>query len=147
MKVSVLFVALVAVAALALLFWRAVFDTAALPPRLMSDMVARPAEGACLPGRVPFEPEGCPVEDGPALFAAHCAHCHGADGSGRSYVAARPGMPDVSDLRLNPAPDAQKRASLSEGRGAMPAFGRRLRPSAIEALHLYILSLNPRSSP
>ncbi len=132
-----------------LLLWRTVFDTAGLPPRLMSDMTARstPAAAGMLPGLVPFVPAEEPAPDAAALFAVHCAHCHGADGSGRSYTAAQPGMPDVSDRRSNPSPAAQKRRSLAEGRGAMPAFGQRLSAASLDALHQHILKLNPHTSP
>ncbi len=147
MKRLILFLILLAAAAL-LFLWRVCFDTAAPYPLLMQDMTARPATTDAPrtppPGAVPYgEPR--PAEDAGRLFARHCATCHGADGSGQSYVAAQPGMPTVSDLRTNPAPAAQKYRSLTEGRGAMPAFGQRLTPAEQNALHRYILSLTPVS--
>ncbi len=142
---------LLAAAALfaALLFlWRTLGDRSGLPPRLMTDMTARP-DAAPLPppaGTLPYA-AAAPADprssapNAALLFHRHCATCHGADGRGRSFVARQPGMPAVSNLRTNTASDAQKRSSLSTGRGAMPAFGSRLRPEELEALLRHVIQL------
>ncbi len=131
-------------AAALLLFWRVCLDTGSPYPLIIDDMAERPATADAVrtppPDTTPYG-EPPPAEADTTLFARHCAACHGADGSGRSYVAAQPGMPAVSDLSTNPAPAAQKRSSILDGRGAMPAFGKRLRADELEALHAYILSL------
>ncbi len=147
MKNVCAFVAALLCCGLALLLWRSLFDFEGLPERLMKDMTTRPIPAPPLPGRVPYEADAPPMADATVLFAIHCAHCHGEDGSGRSYVAAQPGMPDVSDLRSNPAPAARKHQSLVEGRGAMPAFGRRLPAPALETLYQHILKLHVHPSP
>lgn len=78
--------------------------------------------------------------EAPELFARHCAACHGAAGTGKSYVAAQPGMPEVNDLTAsNVTPDELLR-TLTEGRGAMPAHGDRLSEEARRALIQYIIN-------
>ncbi len=131
----------------ALLLWRSLFDLEGLPPRLMAGMTARPLPGPSLPGRVPYGAGNPAAPGGASLFAVHCAHCHGADGSGQGYVSTRPGMPDVPDLRHNPAPAAQTRQSLAGGRGAMPAFGQRLPAAWLDSLHQHILDIQTPPTP
>lgn len=86
------------------------------------------------------EPGGAPTagSDDPALatggevFAARCASCHGADGGGGvgpqlgdgAVVAA---YPDLAD----------EIAVITDGRGAMPAFGGTLDADEIEAVARY----------
>lgn len=115
------------------------------PPRIIPDMVSRP--GVMYPQLPP--PEAVPHESSPAsqdealdaavLFARHCAACHGADGTGRSYVAAQPGMPEVNDLTATAVSPDELYRTLSNGRGAMPAHQTRLSEQARHRLIQYIL--------
>ena len=72
--------------------------------------------------------------DAAALYAEHCADCHGADGGGAigtrlaGLVTAR--YPDPAD----------QSAVVSEGRNTMPAFAKVLTPAEIAALTSYTRS-------
>jgi cbb3-type cytochrome c oxidase subunit III len=77
-----------------------------------------------------------------SLFAQNCARCHGASGHGETELGretratdlARPAWRKrVSDKRII--------ASITDGRGRMPAFGKRLSKDEIAALTSYVHSL------
>lgn len=118
------------------------------PPRIIRDMADAPVSRTASPpqGLVPFAPGGAAPEPLPAqgesLFALYCAACHGADGAGKSYVASRPGMPEVSNLTTTDSSEEELLNTLTNGRGAMPAFCTRLPESARQALLHYIRSLH-----
>ena len=70
---------------------------------------------------------------GEAIFSSNCAVCHKPDGSGSigpkiSEGATKIRYPEVEDqIRL-----------VTEGRNAMPAFGRQLTPAQIETVVNYV---------
>lgn len=76
---------------------------------------------------------GAAAPDAPALYAEHCARCHGAARLGGSGPALLPGNLG----RLKPADAAR---IIAEGAPAsqMPGFGARLDRAAIEALAAFI---------
>jgi cytochrome c6 len=57
------------------------------------------------------------VRNGSALYAAHCAICHGANG-----VPVMPNAPNFRRVESLLKPDAQLFAAIRNGRGAMPGF-------------------------
>lgn len=132
----------IALGFISLWLWKITYAGAAPPPRLIHDMSTRPEYPmqAPPPGAVPYMPtEQSSGEDAAELFSLHCAACHGVGGNGKSYVAAQPGMPDVGDLTA-PSSTPEERASiLAEGRGAMPAFEKRLTTDQRNRLIDYIL--------
>ena len=113
---------------------RLVFDT---PEQALTTRRPHPA------GVVPYGTETPATGTGAELFAIHCAHCHGTDGSGRSYTARTPGMPAVGNLITSERPAEEQSLILEEGRGAMPAFHQRLRTDNRRALLQHIQSLKP----
>lgn len=76
----------------------------------------------------------------PALFKEKCARCHGADGRGQTVIGRMVGAPDFTDENWwNEEKDERRFArSIAEGRGEMPAFGRKLTRSDIKALAAYV---------
>jgi len=73
--------------------------------------------------------------DGKALFAKHCAGCHGAEGKGAFG-------PDLSGDYEYGKTSAAVQESISLGRpNNMPAFDKKLSPAEIEAVTGFILSL------
>jgi mono/diheme cytochrome c family protein len=74
------------------------------------------------PGRVESD-----AEAGSALYATHCASCHGAEAMGGDLG---------NNLVLNPAlvDCAAYQRVVSEGRGKMPAFGAALTPGQSEQI-------------
>ena len=115
-------------------------------PHIINDMAELPVHRVSPPppGAEPFAPTEQPPApaDGAALFALHCAACHGVNGTGQSYVASRPGMPEVSDLSSTASTEAELLDTLTNGRGAMPAFLSRLSAAARQALIHHILHLH-----
>ena len=63
------------------------------------------------------------VKDFDALYGAHCAGCHGADGK------LGPAPPLNDPLFLAIVPDAELRHVIAEGRAVTPPRGARCRPS------------------
>lgn len=72
------------------------------------------------------------LEQGEAVFSASCAGCHGADGAGTN--AGRPliGIVDQEPDRLVHI------ASVTDGKGGMPAFGDSLSDEEIDAAVAYV---------
>ncbi len=129
--------------------WRIDFDRTGQPARIVFDTpeeelsTRRPHPKDSIPfGDTPDTPTASGLE----LFTAHCAHCHGADGSGSSYVSRYPGMPSVGNLTASERTQEEQHLILNEGRGAMPAFNSRLSPTDILALLHHIRSLIPSQS-
>ena len=82
------------------------------------------------------------AERGRAVYEARCTRCHGADGAGRTRMADIVEPPDMSD----PAWQRQRStarmvASVSNGRGQMPAFKKKLSRQEIAAAVAYVRTL------
>ena len=131
---------------LALRGWKIVHEAAAPPAKPVQDMDHRPRHAYRPPpaGAVPFSEPGTrsPRANGESLFLLHCATCHGAAGNGQSFVAQQPGMPDVSDLTTTTSTPEELYRTLSEGRGAMPAFAPRLNDAHRRLLIQHIRTLH-----
>jgi cytochrome c553 len=82
------------------------------------------------------------IRDGKELYAAACAECHGADGSGEPL---REKNPRVGDLRSSELQDKWKDADLAEliarGRGEMPGLRERLSVDQITAVIVHMRSM------
>ena len=139
--------AFLALCAASLWLWKITSSGAEPPARLIRDMelpTGRPHLPPP-PGAVPFDSpaaEAAPEPNGAALFSRYCATCHGEDGSGQSFVASQPGMPDVSNLTQTDSTADELYRTLSEGRGAMPSFGSRLSEAERRQLILFLQTLH-----
>ena len=76
--------------------------------------------------------------DGAALYKANCNTCHGPTGAGDTpagkMMKAKPlGGADVQKLS-----DAEITATITNGKGKMPAFGKKLSADDIKALVAYV---------
>jgi mono/diheme cytochrome c family protein len=87
-------------------------------------------------------------EPGRALYLAHCATCHGADGRGGAWRARllwlRPGDLTTSEAAaLSPAylADLLRHGGASLGKPGMPSFGFVLGDGEIQALVDYLRAL------
>ncbi len=97
-----------------------------------------------------------PSPGGRALYAEHCAECHGRSGKGDGPAAAVIGqrLPDFSDAAaMRKVDDAFLAAIIKKGgsqfgrSNAMPAWGMKLSDAEIGAIVAYIRSLaQPASS-
>jgi mono/diheme cytochrome c family protein len=77
------------------------------------------------------------------LFRDNCARCHGSDGHGDTPLGRTFNTPDFSDNEWwQKHSSITGKASLvrivSQGKGAMPAFGKKLRRSEINSLVKYV---------
>jgi mono/diheme cytochrome c family protein len=70
-----------------------------------------------------------PAADGPALYAAKCAGCHGADGGG----GQGPSLQGVTDMD-------KVVGQVTDGGASMPAFGSQLSEREIQAIATYVTS-------
>lgn len=61
--------------------------------------------------------QGADINKGRALFASHCAGCHGPGGMG-----LLPGTPNFRQGQVLMRPDSALVESIRAGRNAMPAF-------------------------
>lgn len=70
--------------------------------------------------------------EGRALYAKHCASCHGRDGSG----GQGPRLNDGVLFEAYPS-IASQQAVIADGRGAMPSFAKRLTKVQIRLVSRY----------
>jgi mono/diheme cytochrome c family protein len=74
------------------------------------------------------------------VFQERCARCHGADGRGKTVVGGMLGVPDFTDTKWWKEDKSDERliTSVTEGKGEMPAFGKKLTKQEIGALVSYV---------
>lgn len=77
-----------------------------------------------------------------ALFNERCARCHGEDGRGQTVIGRMVGAPNFADEGWWKDEKNERRftRSIIEGKGEMPAFGKKLSRSEIKALAAYVKS-------
>lgn len=71
------------------------------------------------------------------LYVANCARCHGADGRSQTPMGTVYNAPNLADAawwKKERAGDKRLHASIRDGRGGMPAFGKKLSNEEINAL-------------
>lgn len=145
MKARILTLALLLPAA-ALLVWRVEWDRTFLPARLQQDMTERSRTPRPHPaGAIPFEGNKQAVSTD-LLYRQHCAACHGENGAPPPHLATFPGMPQIPQLCPPPPDTSTWEESISQGRGAMPAYAALLSPEQIRALIAYIPTLEQKAS-
>ncbi len=82
------------------------------------------------------------AERGRAVYESKCTRCHGADGAGRTRMAEIVEPPDMSDPAWQrQRSDARMIASVTNGRGQMPAFKKKLTRQEIAAAIAYVRTL------
>ena len=77
------------------------------------------------------------------LFRTNCARCHGADGRGDTPLGHTYNAPDFTDAewwrKHSEITSSGRLVSIvSHGKGGMPAFGKKLKPSEIRLLVNYV---------
>jgi mono/diheme cytochrome c family protein len=84
--------------------------------------------------------EGGESAQTPALFKEKCARCHGEDGRGQTVIGRMVDAPDFTDGSWwGEGKDERRFArSITEGKGEMPAFGKKLTRPEIKALAAYV---------
>src|SRR2546429_4926443 len=77
------------------------------------------------------------------LFRTNCARCHGADGRGDTPLGHTYNAPDFTDTEWwrkhsDVTSTGRLISIVSHGKGGMPAFGKKLKPSEIKLLVNYV---------
>lgn len=82
------------------------------------------------------------VERGRAVYSDRCARCHGSDGQGRTRLGETVEPPDLSDPAFQRGlSNARMIASVTNGRGQMPTFKKKLSRQDIAASIAYVRTL------
>jgi cytochrome c oxidase cbb3-type subunit 3 len=79
------------------------------------------------------------LKKGKAIYATNCARCHGEDGRGQTSLGRMVEAPDMTDPAWRKKRSvARMTASVSKGRGGMPAFDWQLTREEIAAAVAYV---------
>ena len=86
---------------------------------------------------------GSPKEpDAGELFAKNCATCHGKDGSSKTFKAKLNHARNLTDSEWQATvSDERLFNSITNGRGHMPAWGKKLSEAEINSLVSYVRQL------
>ncbi|HME11627.1 MAG TPA: cytochrome c [Candidatus Acidoferrum sp.] len=79
--------------------------------------------------------------DAEKTFKANCVLCHAADGSGSSPTGKALKAKDLRSDEVQKTSDADLITVITNGKGKMPAFGKKLKPEDIQALVVYVRGL------
>lgn len=82
---------------------------------------------------------------GEALYKSKCAACHGPDGKGDTAVGKANKINDLGSADVQKQSDADLTATISNGKGKMPAYGKSLKPDQVKDLVTYIRSLGKKA--
>lgn len=82
--------------------------------------------------------------DGSALFKAKCAMCHGPDGVGKTPMGQKLNIRDLHSAEVQKQSDAELSQLIAQGKGKMPAFGKKLNADQIKLLAVYIRELGKK---
>jgi len=78
---------------------------------------------------------------GKDLFVSKCAMCHGADGSAKTTIAKNLKIGDFQPPEVQKQSDLDLKATISNGKGKMPAFQGKLSGEQIDQLVSFIREL------
>ncbi len=77
-----------------------------------------------------------------SVYVRKCATCHGKDGHARTFKAKLNSARDLTDSQWHAdVSDERIFNSISNGRGKMPAFGKKMSEAVIESLVSYVRGL------
>ena len=79
--------------------------------------------------------------DADKIFKTNCVLCHAADGSGSSPTGKALKAKDLKSEEVQKVSDTDLAAVITNGKGKMPAFGKKLKPEDITALVQYVRGL------
>ncbi len=80
--------------------------------------------------------------DAKTTFDAKCAKCHGKDGRAKGLISKAKGTRNLTDPKWQEdVTDERLFNSISNGRGKMPSFKKKLSEADINALVAYVRSL------
>jgi len=79
--------------------------------------------------------------DAEKIYKTNCVLCHAVDGSGNSPSGKSLGAQDLRSEVVQKKTDAELSEVITQGKGKMPAFGKKLKPEDISKLVAYIRAL------
>ena len=79
--------------------------------------------------------------DAAKLYTKNCALCHASDGSGSSPSGKALGAKDLASTEAQKKSDAELTAVITNGKGKMPAFGKKISADDVKMLVAYIRAL------
>ena len=79
--------------------------------------------------------------DGPALFKAKCAMCHGPDGKGATAMGRKLGVRALGSADVQKQSDGDLMTIIRKGKGKMPPYAGKLSDDEVKALVTHIRSL------
>lgn len=80
--------------------------------------------------------------DASILFEKHCDTCHGKDGQAKTFKAKFNHARNLSDAKLqSEVTDERLFNSITNGKGKMPAWGKKLTEAQINSLVAYVRKL------
>ena len=79
--------------------------------------------------------------DAEKTYKTNCVLCHAADGSGNSASGKALGAKDLRSDVAQKKTDAELTEVIAQGKGKMPAFGKKLKPEDVTKLVAYIRAL------
>ena len=115
-------------------FWSALALLAAVFAVLLIVQATKTEGRVNVPSSMPGDAKG--------TFDAQCAKCHGKDGRATSLHAKHVHARDMTNASWqNEVTDERLFNSISNGKGKMPAFGKKLSEDQIDALVRYVRQL------
>ena len=84
---------------------------------------------------------GAAAYDGEDIFRARCSICHGVDGAGKTARGKKLKVPDLRSSEVQELSDEELAETVSDGKGEMPAFGKKLGPEKIQQVVSYLRQL------
>lgn len=80
--------------------------------------------------------------DDDALYKKHCETCHGKDGRSKTFKGKLKGARNLTDAQWHAdVTDERLFNSISNGKGKMPSFAKKLTEAQIESLVAYVRGL------
>jgi cytochrome c6 len=80
-------------------------------------------------------------ETGEALYKRNCASCHAPDGSAQTAMGRTFKIGDLRSAEVQKMTDAQLADLIANGKGKMPAYGKRLTHEQIQSVVGYLREL------
>jgi mono/diheme cytochrome c family protein len=74
-------------------------------------------------------------------YKKNCVLCHSVDGSGSSPTGKSMKAKDLKSPEVQKMSDAELADFISQGKGKMPAFSKKLKPEEIQQLVAYVRAL------
>ena len=76
-----------------------------------------------------------------SVYRAHCARCHGADGHSNTPAGRETDADDLTSAKVKNLSTSRMTQIIKNGKGDMPAFGRKLSAAQISGVIRYVKTL------